>query len=118
MTQLTKREQIAAMILQGWVSSPSFSVIKHTPTEWIEQRSSMALGAIEIADSLLKHLEETEPDLKPKEEEKVAIEIDPISTDDIVHWIVQNVGLSYKHRTDIAKKINQLVSYKVNKAKL
>ncbi len=41
----------------------------------------------------------------------------PMNADEIVHWIVQNVGLSYEHRMMIKNHINALVKYEVNKAK-
>ena len=70
MTQLTKREQIAAMVLQGYVSSPDYAIVKLSPDEWGEHRMNMAIGATELADSLLKHLAETEPVVMTKEDEE------------------------------------------------
>jgi hypothetical protein len=59
MTQLTKREQIAfALFLEQYKLYADESV------GHMIKRSTLH------ADAFLKHLEETEPDLKPKEEEK------------------------------------------------
>lgn len=59
MTQLTKREQIAfALFLEQYKSDDGYSV------------DEMIRKSVFHADSLLKHLSETEPDLKPKEEER------------------------------------------------
>jgi hypothetical protein len=59
MTQLTKREQITfALFIE------IFKANDDEPIDSMIQRSFL------VADKFLKHLSETEPDLKPKEEEK------------------------------------------------
>jgi hypothetical protein len=69
MTQLTKREQIAAMAMQGLCANQQWMNL-FEGEKYSRQVSIISTACTDLADSLLKHLEETEPDLKPKEEDK------------------------------------------------
>lgn len=61
MTQLTKREQIAAMAMQGLLSNPDWAKTMRTPDDWDEYTERLTGASVEVTDSLLKHLAETEP---------------------------------------------------------
>jgi len=54
---LTKREYFAAIAMQGLTSNPDWAKTM-TPDDWGEYTDRLTKGSVELADALLKALEE------------------------------------------------------------
>lgn len=58
-TGLTKREYFTALAMQAFASNPEWAKTMRTPDDWDEYKERLASGAVELADTVLKELDNT-----------------------------------------------------------
>jgi hypothetical protein len=54
---LTKREYFAALAMQALASNPDWAKTMRVPDDWDEFKDSSAKGAVELADAVMKELD-------------------------------------------------------------
>lgn len=129
MTQLTKREQIAAMALQTLMEGltdqginpglimkaldlpeSTYNFVEHYP-------AYLAKLAVAYTDSLLKHLAETEPVEKEIKGKIESSDSRPMNAEEIADWVYRSTNLSKFDQSLLSRYINDAIQYELNKAK-